>query len=189
MGKTVQEMIASGESEELEFKTTFSKEAIESISALANHKGGVVLIGVQDSGKVIGITSRTRNKLIAEAFYLTGDIEKYGSGFIRIRKEIKSYPTMTFTYEESGDAFLASLSYQEQKISSAISSPEEINEGVNRLLQHIQNDPGKQVPQISQNIEIPIKTVERWVADLKKQNIIECRGSKKSGGYHTIPNE
>jgi predicted HTH transcriptional regulator len=26
--------------------------------------------------------SRARNKLIAEAFYLTRDIEKYGSGFI-----------------------------------------------------------------------------------------------------------
>ncbi|MEO6974567.1 MAG: ATP-binding protein, partial [Gallionella sp.] len=30
--------------------------------------------------------SRLRNKLVAEAFYLTGNIEKYGSGFIRIRK-------------------------------------------------------------------------------------------------------
>ena len=29
--------------------------------------------------------SRARNKLIAEAFYLTRDIEKYGSGFIRER--------------------------------------------------------------------------------------------------------
>jgi hypothetical protein len=29
--------------------------------------------------------SRTRNRLIAEAFYLTRDIEKYGSGFIRVR--------------------------------------------------------------------------------------------------------
>jgi predicted HTH transcriptional regulator len=36
--------------------------------------------------------SRTRNKLIAEAFYLTGDIEKYGSGFIRVREAIKDYP-------------------------------------------------------------------------------------------------
>lgn len=26
--------------------------------------------------------SRLRNKLVAEAFYLTGNIEKYGSGFI-----------------------------------------------------------------------------------------------------------
>ena len=29
-----------------------------------------------------------RNKMIAEAFYLTGDIEKYGSGFMRIRNAI-----------------------------------------------------------------------------------------------------
>ncbi|NDP22179.1 MAG: ATP-dependent DNA helicase [Paludibacter sp.] len=36
----------------------------------------------------------TRNKQIAEAFYLTNDIEKYGSGFIRIRKAIAATPTM-----------------------------------------------------------------------------------------------
>lgn len=32
--------------------------------------------------------SHTRNKLVAEAFYLTKNIEKYGSGFIRIRREL-----------------------------------------------------------------------------------------------------
>ena len=37
--------------------------------------------------------SCTRNKLIAEAFYLTNNIEKYGSGYIRIREEMKVYPT------------------------------------------------------------------------------------------------
>ncbi len=36
--------------------------------------------------------SHLRNKLIAEAFYLTKNIEKYGSGFIRIRKELEAYP-------------------------------------------------------------------------------------------------
>ena len=38
--------------------------------------------------------ANARNKLIAEAFYLTGDVEKYGTGFIRIRKEIGDYRTM-----------------------------------------------------------------------------------------------
>jgi predicted HTH transcriptional regulator len=33
--------------------------------------------------------SSIRNKLLAEAFFLTGDIEKYGAGFIRIRKKLK----------------------------------------------------------------------------------------------------
>ncbi|PIY04619.1 MAG: ATP-dependent DNA helicase, partial [Bacteroidetes bacterium CG_4_10_14_3_um_filter_31_20] len=35
-----------------------------------------------------------RNKLIVEAFYLTGDIEKYGTGYRRIREALKNYPTM-----------------------------------------------------------------------------------------------
>ena len=30
------------------------------------------------------------------AFYLTNDIEEYGSGFIRIRRFIADYPTMEF---------------------------------------------------------------------------------------------
>jgi len=30
--------------------------------------------------------------VLPEAFYLTGNIEKYGSGFIRIRKALEDYP-------------------------------------------------------------------------------------------------
>lgn len=41
-----------------------------------------------------------RNKLVAEAFYLTGNIEKYGSGFIRIRKALLDYPEVSFMAEE-----------------------------------------------------------------------------------------
>ncbi|HBN25991.1 MAG TPA: ATP-dependent DNA helicase, partial [Desulfobacteraceae bacterium] len=46
--------------------------------------------------------SHIRNKLIAEAFYLTKNIEKYGSGFIRIRKELEAYPEVSFDVEEVG---------------------------------------------------------------------------------------
>ena len=49
--------------------------------------------------------SRTRNKLVAEAFYLTRDIEKYGSGFIRVRQEIRSYPTMELAYSLKSGPF------------------------------------------------------------------------------------
>lgn len=62
--------------------------------------------------------SRIRNKLIAEAFYLTKDIEKYGSGYIRVRKEIAAYPTMEFEYTELGNGYLVTLKYEEQKISA-----------------------------------------------------------------------
>lgn len=59
----------------------------------------------------------TRNKLIAEAFYLTGDIEKYGTGYTRIRSEISSYPTMRFDFEERPSAWFVTIGYDVQKTS------------------------------------------------------------------------
>ncbi|MFK5976306.1 MAG: ATP-binding protein, partial [Sulfurovum sp.] len=53
--KSIIELIKSGENQTIEFKTSFQKEVISSIVAFANAKGGKVLIGVSDSGKIIGI--------------------------------------------------------------------------------------------------------------------------------------
>jgi ATP-dependent DNA helicase RecG len=68
-------------------------------------------------------------------------IEKYGSGYIRVRQEIAAYPTMRFDYEESGDGYLVSVNYQEQKTSSAsavvVKLNEGLNEGLNRLTETI----------------------------------------------------
>lgn len=47
--------IAEGESETVEFKLSFQKEVIESIVAFANAKGGKVFIGVDDSGRIVGL--------------------------------------------------------------------------------------------------------------------------------------
>jgi ATP-dependent DNA helicase RecG len=41
-----------------------------------------------------------RNKLLTEAFYLTGDIEKYGTGFVRIRDWLKDYPNLCLEIED-----------------------------------------------------------------------------------------
>ena len=73
--------------------------------------GGLTLAAL----KTDSYSSQTRNKLIAEAFYLTKEIEKYGSGYIRIRKEISQYETMTFNYNEMGNGFLVELEYKDQK--------------------------------------------------------------------------
>ncbi len=56
-----------------------------------------------------------RNKLIVEAFYLTGDIEKYGTGYQRIRKAVANYPTMKFIYREAQGGYIAELTYEQQK--------------------------------------------------------------------------
>jgi len=40
-----------------------------------------------------------RNKLLAEAFYLLGEIEKFGTGFSRIQSELKNTPEIRFNIE------------------------------------------------------------------------------------------
>ena len=86
-------------------------------------------------------TSELRNKLLAEAFYLTKDIEKYGTGFFRIREEIKDYPTMKFNYREQGNGFISELAYRQQKISLNVLN-NTTNEGLKSLLAIIIKNPG-----------------------------------------------
>lgn len=79
---------------------------MEAVAAFANAKGGKV---------VDDYLAYTRNKLIAEAFCPTGDIEKCGTGYTRIRSETASYPTMKFEFEEKPSAWLVTISYERRK--------------------------------------------------------------------------
>ncbi len=49
------QLIQQGESETLEFKASFQKEVLESIAAFANTRGGKVLLGVGDTGELLGL--------------------------------------------------------------------------------------------------------------------------------------
>ena len=42
------DLVKKGESDTIEFKISFDKEAIETLTAFANTKGGTVIIGVQN---------------------------------------------------------------------------------------------------------------------------------------------
>jgi ATP-dependent DNA helicase RecG len=49
------EILSQGESEGVEFKSSFNDEALETLGAFANAVGGVLLIGVEPEGTVCGI--------------------------------------------------------------------------------------------------------------------------------------
>lgn len=49
-------LMAGGESTTVEFKERFGNEAIETVGAFSNTRGGTVLIGVNDQGRAIGCT-------------------------------------------------------------------------------------------------------------------------------------
>ena len=49
------ELIRAGESETTEFKKNFDRETIETAGAFSNTKGGVILLGVSNKDKVVGV--------------------------------------------------------------------------------------------------------------------------------------
>lgn len=63
---------------------------------------------------------------------------------------------------------------------------EGVNEGVVRLLSLIQDKPGMRTPQISIALDVPIKTLERWLKKLREEGKVEFRGSPKTGGYWSV---
>ena len=62
---------------------------------------------------------------------------------------------------------------------------EGIPEGANRLQAFVQQYPGLRTPQISVAMDVPVKTLERWIKILRSGGKIEFRGSPKTGGYWT----
>src|SRR5579862_4435607 len=48
-------IIAGSESETIEFKEKFGDEALETVGAFANARGGNILIGVTNSGEICGV--------------------------------------------------------------------------------------------------------------------------------------
>ena len=91
---------------------------------------------------------------------------------------------MELDYEESGDGFLASVRYLEQKMVTTKKSTTAINGGVNDLLEVIVKEPGHRIPYFIQHIpSASRRTIQRWLAELTTQGLIEFRGSYKKGGY------
>ena len=94
-------LILKGESETVEFKrsTASMREAIETICAFANHKGGRLLFGVDDSGHILGQqVSDDTIKNIANAVKLNTDPKLYPA----IEKiEIKEKECILVTVDES----------------------------------------------------------------------------------------
>ena len=54
--KCLLDLVAKGESATLEFKRNFDKDAIETITAFANTRGGILLVGVEDNSHISGAT-------------------------------------------------------------------------------------------------------------------------------------
>lgn len=141
--------------------------------------GGLTVADIQTDN----YRSSLRNKLVAEGFYLINAIEKYGSGFIRIRKALADYPEVDFTIEEKFGGILVTF-VQLPRNTAGVSGG--VSGGVSKLLEHIQRHPGQNAAQLTAAMGITRRTTERWLKQLKGNNKIEFRGAPKTGGYYQV---
>ena len=126
--------------------------------------------------------SELRNKLVAEAFYLTGLIEKYGSGLTRIRKAIAQAGNLDFAMEELANGVLVTFKKTGNEIPGGISGG--ISGGINAVLDYIKAHPGAKGGEIADNVRLAQRTLERLLKELKAKDKIIFNGSKKTGGYY-----
>ena len=119
-----------------------------------------------------------RNRKLAFLFYHHRLIENWGTGFIRMDAHCKLNGNPQPLFEEKSGAFV--ITFLKQALN------EGINEGINRLISLIHEMPGYRGSYLAKKMNIPYKTLERWVAILKEQGKIEYRGSKKTGGYFSL---
>ncbi|TAE82089.1 MAG: ATP-binding protein [Bacteroidetes bacterium] len=72
------QLIAKGEGDALDFKKTISSASkiAKTMSAFANHKGGILLVGVNDNGTISGVRSEEEKYMLdlAAGFYCKPEI-------------------------------------------------------------------------------------------------------------------
>lgn len=118
-------------------------------------------------------------------------IEKYGSGFKRIRNELKQYPTMNLECNEIPNGFLVELSYTKQKTVTNIEISNNVgdNVGDNRLidiLALIKQNNQITAKQLALKLFVSDRTIERDIERLKKQEKLKRIGNEKKGHWEVL---
>ncbi len=136
--------------------------------------------------------AQSRNKLITEAFYLTKDIEKYGSGYRRVREQIAKYPTMYFNFEENSGGYLVKIGYEKQKTNKVTDKvTDNVTDNVTDkrselILNLIRKNEKISTTEIARELNVTKRTILRDIEKLKGQNKLKRSGNNKTGYWKII---
>ena len=127
--------------------------------------------------------SKPFNPIIANVFYKAGLIENWGRGTTNIIKDCIAYglPKPTFEYEWTA----VRVTFYKAKLNEGTNVG--TNVGTNELLEFISANQPVRVSHMKEHFnQVTTRTLERWIKQLKEQNKIEFKGSKKTGGYWEV---
>lgn len=132
MKKDIKQIIAEGESQQTEFKSSFNVEAMESITAFANTEGGCVLVGVSKHATELA----TKHATISRQYFSKAYIRPaFNIGLIAMLfPDNQRHPKQKYYLTERGKEVLESL-----KISEKPKNDEENSELAPNLSQLVTN--------------------------------------------------
>lgn len=131
--------------------------------------------------------SRLRNKLMANVFYRSGQIESWGRGTLKILENAREggYPEPEF--EDFMDGIL--VRFGKRNFDTEISSVRDKNDKIagikhaDKVLALIQKNSFVTNEEIGNFLAMSDRNVRRILADLVKARIIERKGSRKTGEW------
>ena len=141
--------------------------------------------------------SRPRNPLIAQTLYLSGEIERWGSGIRNVYKTCQE-DKIKVEFENRKTAFFAvvyrkdveDLIENTEKIlreNVPVNVPVKLTKTEKQIIQLIIKNPNMTQKEIAEQIKITEKTVKRNMNKLKQKGILERIGADKNG-YWKIKN-
>ncbi len=130
-----------------------------------------------------------RNPLIAEIFYYSKEIEKWGSGIKRIFDECRDNGVkVEFKNTQSGFyvIFYRPVNEVLQSDSKSKSSPFSSPFSSPLLIELIKENPGITVRKLSEKLDITERAVKKQIAVLKEKGILIRVGNNRSGHWEII---
>ena len=130
-------------------------------------------------------TTKSASALVRDAIGL-GD--KYGSGVRRVIETFVAYglPEPVFEATQGGMAVTVFKQTEQKTPEKTVGGVNEgVNVGANHLLAYIQMHPGQRASEMATAYKLTQRTIERWLKQLKDQDLIEFRAATKTGGYYS----
>lgn len=83
------------------------------------------------------------------------------------------------------DEYLKTTFYTSKKVHEGLNGRLNgtINGAIKEVYDYIQSNQGASAVDMENKLNIPLRTLQRWLKELKEKELIEYRGSKKTGGY------
>jgi len=135
------------------------------------------------NAKEFGRKSEARNRLLADLLARTKYMEKVGTGIRRIKKACKrNHNLVKFSFLSSFWVEFYSNKYY-SNVGIGVGLDDGLNDGLKLLLDLIIQNPNITAKECTEKLNKSDKTIERHIKQLVDMNLIERKGSKKTGGY------